>query len=203
MALSKTDEKAGFLEALSESRRLLQAAREEAQRLEEKKQQDLALKQEQIHAELNSLRRSYEEQLQRQIARQKQCALRELEQQALTIVLQVAEAVIGQSLVEQPESILERIKQALSVIRDSGDIHLILAPPDEAIVRQERSKLSHSGLGPLPDHCIQYSSELEPGSFRLETPLSRIESNPAKHLAAIQAQIREKSLFDLDEMRNA
>lgn len=185
----------GLTEAVSQARRLLEEAELRAQAIAETKavQAELAIADAKKAGYAAGKEEVVKNCLGTEIFRKR--ILSESRKAILELVFSLAEEVVGEALVIQPEALLKRIARALKQAQNARNIRLCLHPADVAFVRNRLSKLDWGG--PAFDLCED--ANVAQGAARIETETHSISASTEEHLQALETAIREseEQLFQL------
>ncbi len=108
----------------------------------------------------------------------------------LDLVFQVAEEVVGESLRVQPESVAARIARAVEQAIVSRRLVLVVHPTDSAYVRGSLDRLRAKVPGEIV-FGVEEDENIPQGDARLATDFGTIEASVAAHLAALKNHLRE------------
>ncbi len=175
----------GVSDAVERSRRIIVAARADAEKLLLDAQRIIAAENQRAFDE------GYEEGKKQftakllEIEKIKRETLKEQQEKLVEIALTVAEEVIGDSIQEKPESILKRVTRALTQVSQASQISLVVSPDDLEFLRARISELSAVLQVPI-EILLREEVGMVRGNARIETDVSIIESSVTSHLRAIK-----------------
>ena len=171
-----------FSGAVLESRRILDAARQDAEGIVKSAEDDAEQLKQSVYA---TAQQDYESILARAMLDAesfRKDVLKSARDEILALVLAISREVIAKELVTQPESIAQRIERALNFTRNARDIFLRINPADLPFV-DGRIQNSPSVLTIVPDNSVLQ------GNAVLSSPLGEVASNLESHLQNIEQAI--------------
>ena len=191
--LNSTDSKMGAIET---SRKILAAAKEQAACIvEEAKKNAVCI----IDDALKSAKKQSSKEIANtllNIERERIALMENSQNEILSMVLAISEEVIGESLKLQPESIITRIKRAISFARSSRLIQLVVNPQEEHLVTTQLNALSEF-VTSCKDLSLKTDNQIKLGDARLETDIATVTSNLSEHLTRIKEHFKQLSIAHL------
>lgn len=172
-------------EAVERGRRILTAARADAERLLRETQEIVASDREKARQEgfLQGQREALGPLLQK--VSQDRAILQSQTQAVVELACSIAGEVISSEVREHRASIIKRIERGLKDLAQARQVTLVVSEGDAPFVRSHLEQLSTSQGRPL-ELTIREEKSLANGDARLETDYAVVESKLANHLEAIR-----------------
>jgi flagellar biosynthesis/type III secretory pathway protein FliH len=134
-----------------------------------------------------------------EISHEKELAIKNLDECIFSIVKEISQEVIGESIKMQPESIVARIKRAIHLFIDRSNQNV----PEITIKISEKDyiKTSQKIENEFPYWQIIQDEELIQGEAKIQTSHGSIEIQPTLHLRNILEHV-SKSIRPPEEIEN-
>jgi flagellar assembly protein FliH len=110
--------------------------------------------------------------------------MREAERELVALSVEIAKAVVGDSVARSPEILMESVRKALSLVGDGGKIVLRVNPGDAAGLWKEREALAPF-LGGKGELRVEPNESIERGGCIAVTDFSEADATIAGQCAAI------------------
>jgi flagellar assembly protein FliH len=119
------------------------------------------------------------------------------EETILLLAIQVAEKIMKQKLLDQPESFVPIVKDAIQSIKDQRELSIYLHPNNYEYVVTQKSELERV-LDSKAVLSIFVNDSLEEGSCIIEHPFGKIDASIDTQLSQIQQVLNEIVMESLE-----
>jgi len=125
------------------------------------------------------------------VAETRRRRLEGLEHEIACVALEVARKLLGRTLVEHPEAVVDLARQALAAVRSRREVVLRVNAADAPLLRAEQPALC-ALLERAPGIGIREDPALERGGVVVETEAGRVDARVEAQLELVERAVREE-----------